>query len=82
MHNQPNKNIIGSRLAEARKAGKGHTQQDLADKVTAIGIRIDRAGIAKIETGIRHVLDYEVVALSKVLAVDIQWLLTGKKGRR
>ena len=72
MHNQPNKNIIGSRLAEARKAGKGLTQLDLANKVTAMGIRIDRAGIAKIETGIRQVLDYEVVALSKVLAVDIQ----------
>ena len=82
MHNQPNKNIIGSRLAEARKAGKGLTQLDLADKVTAMGIRIDRAGIAKIETGLRHVLDYEVVALAKVLAVDPWWLLTGRKGRK
>ena len=32
MHNIP-KNIIGSRLAEARKAGKGLTQQDLAENL-------------------------------------------------
>lgn len=80
MHNQPNKNIIGSRLAEARKlSGKGLTQLDLAKKVSAMGVKIDRAGIAKIENGLRYVLDYEVVALSKVLGVEVGWLLTGKK---
>jgi hypothetical protein len=83
MHNIPNKNVIGERLAKARhQAGREITQLDLAVKVTAMGVKIDRAGIAKIEVGLRHVLDYEVVALSKVLAVDIQWLLTGKKGRK
>lgn len=71
MHNMPNKNIIGSRLAEVCKAGKGITPLDLADKVTSMGVKIDRTGIAKIETGIRHVLDYEVVALSKVLGVEV-----------
>jgi len=80
MHTIPKKNIIGERLAKARKiSGREITQLDLANKVTAMGVKIDRAGIAKIETGIRHVLDYEVIALSKVLAVDIQWLLTGRK---
>ena len=34
-------------------------------------MKIDRSGIAKIETGIRHVLDYEVVTLSKVLGVEV-----------
>ena len=82
MHTIPKKNIIGERLAKARKiSGREITQLDLANKVTAMGVKIDRAGIAKIETGIRHVLDYEVIALSKVLAVDIQWLLTGRKGK-
>ena len=80
MHNQSNKNIIGERLAKARRiSGREITQLGLAAKVTAMGVKIDRAGIAKIETGIRHVLDYEVVALSKVLKVDPVWLLTGRK---
>ena len=37
MHNMPNKNIIGSSLAEVRKAGKGITPLDLADTVTSRG---------------------------------------------
>lgn len=75
------KNIIGSRLAKARKS-KGLTQLDLSRKLTASGVRIDRAGVAKIENGLRCVYDYELLALSKVLAVEVQWLLTGRKGRK
>jgi len=45
MHNVPNKNIIGSRLAKARKiSGREITQLDLAARVTAMGVKIDRAG--------------------------------------
>ena len=74
-----NKNIIGSRLAKARKS-KGLTQLDLSRKVSAY-TPIDRAGIAKIEVGLRCVYDYELVAIAKVLGVGVQWLLTGRKSR-
>ena len=50
------KNIIGTRLSEARKS-KELTQLDLSRKVSAL-TPIDRSGIAKIETGLRCVYDY------------------------
>jgi len=73
------KNLIGTRLAKTRKI-KGLTQLDLSRKVSAF-TPIDRAGIAKIEVGLRCVYDYELLALSKVLAVEPWWLLTGRKSR-
>ncbi len=39
------------------------------------GVPIDRAGIAKIETGRRYVSDFEVKALAQVLKVKATWLL-------
>ena len=74
------KNIIGTRLTKARKT-KGLTQLDLSRKVSAF-TPIDRAGIAKIENGLRSVYDYELLALSKVLGVEVGWLLTGRKSRK
>lgn len=74
------KNIIGERLAKARKSAN-LTQLDLSRKVSAL-TPIDRAGIAKIESGLRCVYDYELVAIAKVLGVDVQWLLTGQTYRR
>jgi transcriptional regulator with XRE-family HTH domain len=73
------KNIIGTRLAQARKSAN-LTQLDLSRKVSVF-TPIDRAGIAKIEVGLRCVYDYELLAFSKVLGVDVQWLLTGWKRR-
>ena len=76
-------NIIGHRLARARA---GHypriTQLALSEKETKIGTPIDRAGIAKIENGMRGVLDYELLALSRALVVDPVWLLTGRKAKK
>lgn len=75
------KNIVGTRLAKARKSAN-LTQLDLSRKVSALGVRIDRAGIAKIEVGLRCVYDYELIAIARVLGVDVQWLLAGRKGRK
>lgn len=72
-------NIVGMRLAKARTDHiPPMTQLDLAEAVVKAGARIDRAGIAKIENGLRSVCDYEVLALAGALAVDPLWLLTGK----
>ncbi len=60
------KNISGPRIATIRKE-KGMTQLELAEKSQALGIKLDRASIAKIENGLRCVLDYELAGISCVL---------------
>lgn len=70
------KNIIGKRVAEARRQCKpALTQDSLSGKLARIGIQLDRAAVAKIENNHRRVLDYEVKALAEVLGVDVGWLL-------
>jgi HTH-type transcriptional regulator, cell division transcriptional repressor len=77
---QTSQNLVGERVKEARnKAQPPLTQEDLAKKLSKQGVSIDRAGIAKIETGIRGVLDYELVAVAKALGVKVTWLLGVKE---
>lgn len=72
----PSQNLIGKRVKQARNAAQPPlTQEALSKELAKLGVLIDRAGIAKIETGIRGVLDFELVALAKVLNVEITWLL-------
>lgn len=67
------KNIAGRKIARLRlKAGL--TQLELAGRLRGIGVRIDRAGVAKIERGMRHVLDYELVGFATALKSKI-WKL-------
>jgi hypothetical protein len=74
------KNIIGRRVAEARQNCKPALTQDaLSGKLAQIGVQLDRAAIAKIENNHRHVLDYELKALARVLGVDANWLLGAEK---
>ena len=71
---QVGQNLVGKCVKEAR--GKAQlTQDELSKKLKKLGVPIDRAGVAKIETGIRGVLDFELVALAKVLDVKVTWLL-------
>jgi len=73
---QIRQNLVGERVKEARsKAQPRITQGELSKKLTKLGVSIDRAGVAKIETGIRGVLDFEVIALAKALGVSATWLL-------
>lgn len=70
------KNIVGRRVAHARqKSNPELTQDALSGKLARLGIQLDRAAIAKIENNHRHVLDYEVKALARVLGVNASWLL-------
>lgn len=76
---KPVKNVVGQRIAMARGRLKTLlTQLELSKRVKRLGVDIDRAGIAKIERGLRGVQDYEIVPLAKVLKVSVNWLLTGK----
>jgi len=71
-------NVIGARVKEARTKAQ-LTQAALSQKLGKLGVSIDRAGVAKIETGIRGVLDFELLALAKTLDVKITWLLGVKE---
>jgi transcriptional regulator with XRE-family HTH domain len=74
------KNIVGRRVAEARQGCNPTLTQDaLSGRLARLGIQLDRAAIAKIENNYRHVLDYELKALSAVLGVDANWLLGNEK---
>ena len=75
------KNISGDRIREARV--KRHlSQTDLAAKLQVEGITLERDSISRIEIGTRFVADYELLAFSKLLGVDIRWLLSGDSGSR
>lgn len=77
---QVSQNLIGKRVREARgNAQPPLTQEQLSKRLTKLGVSVDRAGIAKIETGIRGVLDFELVALAKALNVKVMWLLGVKE---
>jgi len=76
------RNIIGLNVKEARlQTSPPLTQDQLSGKLAAIGVPLDRVAIAKIETGIRCVFDFEVKALARVLGVETDWLLGGE-GRK
>lgn len=70
------RNIAGVRIREARMAFKPRlTQDQLAGKLAAEGVQLDRVAITKIETGTRSVLDFELRGLARALKVDAGWLL-------
>ena len=51
------------------------TQSDLAAQLQIAGIMIERDSISRIEIGTRFVSDYELRELSRILKVDVNWLL-------
>ena len=70
------RNIVGQRVKEARQLHfPALTQDQLSGKLATKGVQLDRVAIAKIETGIRCVFDYEVKALAVALKVDVRWLM-------
>jgi len=72
------KNAVGTRVREARLApSNALTQDQLSGRLAGLKVSLDRAAVAKIELGLRHVYDFEVVALATALKVDVRWLLIG-----
>lgn len=70
------KNIVGKRVREARFAlSPTVTQEDLAGRLAAKGLVIDRSAVARIELGERYVLDFELVELAHVLKTTTAYLL-------
>lgn len=71
------KNLCGERIHEARCRLR-LTQSELAARLQCEGITLERDCISRIEIGTRFVADYELLILSRVLGVKIEWLLTGE----
>ena len=71
--NVQKKNIIGSHVHRARKASK-ITQRDLVAQLQVLGIKIDQAGLSKLESGNRPITDIEIAAIAKILKVPVSRL--------
>lgn len=70
------KNISGPRIRQARiEFSPRLTQDQLAGRLAATGIQLDRVAITKIETGTRSVVDFELRGIARVLKKDVNWLL-------
>jgi len=68
-------NVVGPRVRTARLEHKPPvTQRQLAERLQLDGWDISRAGIAKIEAGLRKVSDIEVTLLARTLSVSVAWL--------
>ena len=81
VHKAQPRNIVGERVREARRRfSPPLTQDQLAGRLAAEGVQLDRVTIAKIENGLRCAFDFEVKALAAVLKIDANWLL-GISGR-
>ena len=72
------RNICGERV-EARRREIGMKQKDLLTQLQIRGIDLNASGLSKLEGQLRSVNDTELIALSEVLNVSVDWLL-GLKG--
>jgi len=68
-------NIVGKGVRKARNLHIPKlTQEELAAKLQLLGWRINRGGVAKIESGVRQVTDKEILLLSEAVDVSIMYL--------
>lgn len=72
------KNVSGDRIREAR-IKRRLTQEELAAKLQIEGVIMERDSVSRMEIGTRFVTDYELMVLSKVLGVSMQWLVGVEK---
>jgi transcriptional regulator with XRE-family HTH domain len=74
---QSARNMTGGAINRARMAARPKiSQEDMVGRLANIGIRINQSQFAKIESGQRPVLDYELAAIAKILKVPVQALFT------
>ncbi len=68
------RNLIGAKVEEARKK-KGMKQKELLAQLQVRGVDMNASGLSKLEGQIRYVTDVELVALSEILEVSVNYLL-------
>ena len=69
-----NKNIIGARVTQARKA-QGMKQIELLTKLQLAGREMSTPALSLLEGQKRPVSDIELNALADILCVSVEWLL-------
>ncbi|MCG8634772.1 MAG: helix-turn-helix domain-containing protein [Desulfobacterales bacterium] len=72
-------NISGSRIKEARSRRQIGQSELVAALEVEHRIKLHRSALGLIEQQKRSVSDIELVAISKVLEVSVQWLLFGEE---
>lgn len=74
------RNQVGGRVKQARlKCNPPVSQDDLAGRLAAKGILLDRSAISRIETHSRYLMDYEIAAIARALKVSVGWLFGEKE---
>ena len=68
------RNIVGARVEQRRKA-IGMKQKELLTQLQIRGIDLNASALSKLEGQLRSVLDFELIAISDVLGVSVNWLL-------
>jgi transcriptional regulator with XRE-family HTH domain len=74
------RNLVGGRVRQARlKSNPAVSQDDLAGRLSAQGVSLDRTAISRIENQSRYAMDYEVIAIARALKVEVAWLFGEQK---
>lgn len=60
------RNCVGPQIRKVR-VSQNLSQEEFAVKLQLAGLSLDRTGVAKIETGLRSVFDYELVVIAQQL---------------
>lgn len=68
------KNIVGLQVQKLR-VGRGISQEDFASACQRKGWNVTREIVARIETGVRCVTDFELLLMSECLEVAVSDLL-------
>lgn len=68
------RNIIGARVTQARKA-KGMKQVELLAKLQLAGVDLSVPALSLLEGQKRPVSDIELNAIADILGVSVNWLL-------
>ena len=68
------RNLIGVRVEEVRKK-KNMKQKELFAQLQVRGVDMNASGLSKLEGQLRYVTDIELVALSEILEVSVDYLL-------
>jgi transcriptional regulator with XRE-family HTH domain len=74
---------LEARVRQARlKCSPPVSQDDLAGRLAAESITLDRSAISRIESGTRYLMDYEIAAIARGLKVSVGWLFGETEQRR
>lgn len=70
---QRHRNLTGRVIQRIRMATAPKiTQEDMVGRLARQGIQVNQSQVAKIESGDRPILDYELAAIAKALKVPVQ----------